>query len=260
MQRTFDIKGTVIGEGRPVICVPIAETDAESIVKKASELAGKGIKMAEWRVDCFSQADDPEKVRDIAEKLGAIFLHTIFLFTFRTKRQGGMRDMEESKILYLNQIAAKTGKVDLIDLEFFEAAKPEKEIRRLQKMGVRVIASHHDFATTPDDHILQMLMEQIQKSGADIAKLAVMPENIDDVIRLLKLTNDTKRKYPDLPVVTMSMGAIGMISRAAGETFGSCITFGSAGTASAPGQIPYEKLGMILDVLHEGLKTEGIDK
>ena len=82
----------------------------------------------------------------------------------------------------------------MIDLEFFEATKPEKEIRRFQRMGVRVIASHHDFDETPDDRILRMLMEQMQQGGADVAKLAVMPKNADDVVRLLKLTNDIRQK------------------------------------------------------------------
>ena len=80
--------------------------------------------------------------------------------------------MEEWKILKLNELAAKSGCADLIDLEFFEATKPEKEIRRFQRMGVRVIASHHDFDETPDDRILRMLMEQMQQGGADVAKLA----------------------------------------------------------------------------------------
>ena len=71
--------------------------------------------------------------------------------------------MEEWKILKLNELAAKSGCADLIDLEFFEATKPEKEIRRFQRMGVRVIASHHDFDETPDDRILRMLMEQMQQ-------------------------------------------------------------------------------------------------
>ena len=98
-----------------------------------------------------------------------------------------------------------------------------------------MIASHHDFDATPDDRILRMLMEQMQQGGADVAKLAVMPQSADDVVRLLKLTNDMKQKYPTLPVVTMSMGALGVVSRMAGEIFGSCITFGAVGETSAPG-------------------------
>ena len=37
------------------------------------------------------------------------------------------------------------------------------------------------------------------------------------------------------PVITMSMGAMGVISRVSGRLTGSCMTFGSAGRASAPG-------------------------
>ena len=121
-------------------------------------------------------------------------------------------------------------------------------------MGVRVIASHHDFDETPDDRILRMLMEQMQQGGADVAKLAVMPKNADDVVRLLKLTNDIRQKYPTLPVVTMSMGALGVFSRMAGEIFGSCITSGAVGEISAPGQIPAGQLEHILQIIHKGLE------
>lgn len=187
--------------------------------------------MIEWRVDCFREADDVAAVRAVLDTVKPFLTETIFLFTFRTKQQGGSRRMEEWKILKLNETAAKSGCADMIDLEFFEATKPEKEIRRFQRMGVRVIASHHDFDATPDDRILRMLMEQMQQGGADVAKLAVMPQSADDVVRLLKLTNDMKQKYPTLPVVTMSMGALGVVSRMAGEIFGSCIT-----------SVPWERL------------------
>ena len=81
-----------------------------------------------------------------------------------------------------------------------------------------------------------------------------MPKNADDVVRLLKLTNDIRQKYPTLPVVTMSMGALGVVSRMAGEIFGSCITFGAVGEISAPGQIPAGQLKHILQIIHKGLE------
>ena len=98
-----------------------------------------------------------------------------------------------------------------------------------------------------------MLLEQMQQGGADVAKLAVMPQTPEDVVRLLKVTNDMKQKYPTLPVVTMSMGALGVVSRMAGEIFGSCITFGAVGEISAPGQIQANKLEDILEIIHQGL-------
>lgn len=253
MQSAFEIKGIRIGDGRPVICVPVVAPDREEVIEQIKKLTEQKAQMIEWRVDCFSEADNVEAVKDVLQRVKSYVTQTILLFTFRTKKQGGSRGMEEWKILKLNETAAKSGCVDIIDLEFFEATKPEKEIRRFQRMGVKVIASHHDFDATPDDRILRMLMEQMQQGGADVAKLAVMPQNADDVIRLLKLTNDIKQKYPTLPVVTMSMGALGVVSRMAGEIFGSCITFGAVGQTSAPGQIQAEKLDEILEIIHQGL-------
>lgn len=253
MQTSFEIKGVTIGGGRPVICVPVVERTAQGIIEKIRELTEKKVQMIEWRVDCFADADDPEAVRRVLDAVKDFVRETVFLFTFRTKKQGGNMQPEEKKILYLNEIAAKSGCVDLIDLEFFEATRPEREIRRFQRMGARIIASHHDFDGTPDDRILHMLMDQMQQGGADVAKLAVMPRSADDVLRLLKLTNDTKEKFPTLPVVTMSMGGLGVISRLSGEVFGSCITFGADGEVSAPGQMQMETLAKILDALHASM-------
>ena len=56
-------------------------------------------------------------------------------------------------------------------------------------MGVYVIASHHDFEQTPDPEVIRMLLEQIRESGADVVKLAVMPQNMWDVLHLLEETN-----------------------------------------------------------------------
>ena len=193
MQNAFAIKGIRNGDGQPEICMP--EEDLKKKEVKIRFLAEQKVQMIEWRVDCFEEVDDFHAVSEVLQVIRPVLEHTIFLFTFRTKQQGGSRKMEEWKILKLNELAAKSGCADLIDLEFFEATKPEKEIRRFQRMGVRVIASHHDFDETPDDRILRMLMEQMQQGGADVAKLAVMPKNADDVVRLLKLTNDASGCY-----------------------------------------------------------------
>ena len=51
----------------------------------------------------------------------------------------------------------------------------------------------------------------------------------------------------------MSMGSLGVITRMAGEVFGSSMTFGAVGQVSAPGQIPVEKLQAAMAILHEAL-------
>jgi len=53
------------------------------------------------------------------------------------------------------------------------------------------------------------------------------------------------------PVITMSMGGTGVISRLSGEVFGSALTFALAGQASAPGQIEVARLKEVLKVIHD---------
>jgi 3-dehydroquinate dehydratase-1 len=93
----------------------------------------------------------------------------------------------------------------------------------------------------------------MQEYGADIPKIAVMPTSVEDVITLIDATNTMKAKYADRPIITMSMGGTGVISRLAGEVFGSAFTFGAGKEASAPGQIPVGELRTILEILHKSM-------
>lgn len=127
MQNAFEIKGIRIGDGQPVICVPVVALKKEEVITNIRFLAEQKVQMIEWRVDCFEEVDDFHAVSEVLQVIRPVLEHTIFLFTFRTKQQGGSRKMEEWKILKLNELAAKSGCADLIDLEFFESTKPEKK-------------------------------------------------------------------------------------------------------------------------------------
>ena len=248
---SFQIKGMTIGEGQPLICVPVMGETEEEIVRQASHLIEKGAKMIEWRVDAFAGAFDMNALRQVLTALAPIVSDTILVYTFRSKAQGGLRPATAEELYDIHQIAAETDVADMIDVEFFASGKVAKEVRTLQKMGARVIASHHDFDETPDPGVMQTILEKMAKSGADIVKLAVMPKHETDVLSLLFVTTAFREHYPTVPCITMSMGSEGVISRVAGEWFGSCVTFGAGEQASAPGQLPMEKLQHILDTLHE---------
>ena len=132
-------------------------------------------------------------------------------------------------------------------------------LRRIHAAGVHVIASSHDFQKTPEQAVLTERLLAMQRCGADIAKLAVMPQSAADVLTLLAATEEVHRLHPELPLVTMSMGELGILSRISGELFGSCMSFAAAGESSAPG---HQFAGvaficglmcvvMLLSVLHE---------
>lgn len=243
------VKNKVIGEGKPLVCVSVMDTNKEEIIAEVKRLVDNHAEMIEWRVDAFEGVKSPNAVREVLRELAILVKDTIFVFTFRSKEQGGQCSLDSDTVYDLHQVAAESKVVDFIDVEYFYTEDADDEIYHLQRMGTKVITSHHDFHETPSSDILFMLLEQMKHSNADIVKLAVMPQNTDDVLKLLAETNHFHKRYPNQPLITMSMGKLGVVSRVCGEAFGSCVTFGAGKNASAPGQVPMAKLEEILGVL-----------
>jgi len=114
---------------------------------------------------------------------------------------------------------------------------------------VRVILSFHDFQSTPDSGALLATISEMVRQGADIAKIACMPRHAGDVLRLLDLTLTARRMFPAVPLCTMAIGGLGVLTRVAGFLFGSDMSFAVGQTASAPGQIPIAELRAAIDLL-----------
>ncbi len=57
------------------------------------------------------------------------------------------------------------------------------------------------------------------------------------MLTLLAATPEMQEQYADRPIITMSMAKTGVISRLAGEVFGSAATFGAVKKASAPANL-----------------------
>ena len=89
----------------------------------------------------------------------------------------------------------------------------------------------------------------MKELGADILKIAVRPQSRSDVASLLEVSADAAERT-DRPVIAISMGKLGTISRIACEAFGSSVTFASASRASAPGQPGAAELKEMLIRLH----------
>lgn len=253
MEDLLCIKGKVIGKGKPLVCVPVVEQTKEKIIEEAGRLAERGTDMIEWRVDAFDEVNSLNAIREVLEELKAVIGDSILIYTFRSKSQGGLCQLPSDEIYDIHQVGAESDVADLIDVEYFESQKPQKEIMKLKQMGAHVIASHHDFQQTPPRNIMWMLMNQIRESGADVVKLAVMPQSMQDVLNLLEETSHFHQEFPDHPLITMSMGPKGCISRISGEFFGSCVTFGAGEKASAPGQLPVDELETMLGILHKSV-------
>lgn len=259
------VRNIKIGEGMPKICVPVVGVTKEDILTEARKAVKLSVDLLEWRGDWYEHIADPEQVRETLKGLRNILGEMPLLFTFRTKREGGEKEIGVREYEKLNQFVIETGYADMIDVELFiEASTMTTEITKntivgnlleaAHAHGVKVIASNHDFEKTPPKEVIVNRLCMMQEAGADMAKIAVMPRSKADVLTLLEATEEMCRLHTKTPVVTMSMSGEGMISRLCGEVFGSAITFGSAGKASAPGQIDAEELRTVLNIIHSGNK------
>ena len=250
--KEFTVKNVTIGSGTPKICVPICASTKEELLSQIKEYDRDDIDFVEWRIDFFQNVSDFKAVQAAAKDLHARLSNKPILFTFRTKQEGGEQELSIDDYFSLNLQLAKSGYVDLIDLELFitnNTTELSFMINEIQKQNVKVILSNHDFFKTPkEDEILHRL-KTMQALGADVAKIAVMPNSSNDVLRLLSATNKMNEQYAHIPIITMSMGKLGAISRISGELFGSSVTFGSLKKASAPGQIPVADLKNMLTLL-----------
>lgn len=247
------INGIEFGKGIPKICIPIVEKTHENILAEAAKIKGTKCQVVEWRIDFFEEVFDAEVVVKLLPKLKiAIGEDKILLVTFRTATEGGQLHIEAKEYESLLSKVIESKSADLVDVEMFIG---DELVRRLVSKANEnecfIIASNHDFEKTPEcDEIVRRLIK-MKELGADISKIAVMPNSMEDVTKLLMATAIMKDKYSDITTVTMSMGGKGAISRVSGEIFGSAMTFGIIDKPSAPGQIQVDKLEQIMNNISE---------
>ena len=207
--------------------------------------------MAEWRMDFLDGIEEKQIQSEALKRVSELLDGLPLLCTFRTKAEGGEKEVAVGTYQTINERAIRSGLADAIDVEFFLPEKTVKElIADAKAHQITVIGSNHDFQKTPKKQEIVSRLCQMQQLGMDVAKMAVMPQSEKDVRMLLEATAEMKEQHPHTPVITMSMGKMGVLSRMAGELFGSALTFGTVGQASAPGQIPVEELRKILEMLH----------
>lgn len=246
-----NVRGCRIGEGRPKVILPIVERAEAAILEKAAQFSTLQADCVEWRVDHFDDARTPGAVARCLAKLRVALKDKLLLVTFRTKTEGGEQALSHPEYLAFLSLILDTDCADLLDIEFFTAgADLPLLVEQAHTAGVPVVCSSHDFAKTPPRAELVARMVQMQQAGADLPKVAVMPQSRTDVLELLAATAEMADLHPETPVITMSMGTLGAVSRLAGEAFGSAMTFANPGQASAPGQVSLEVVNEVLDALH----------
>jgi 3-dehydroquinate dehydratase / shikimate dehydrogenase len=203
------------------VAVSISAADITALQAQAAAAKAAGADLVEVRLDTCAKLG-----ADLDATLAAIrSLALPAIVTIRHHSEGGDWNGSDEQRTRLFAIADRSGAA-YIDCELafrrVLSNKPEQ---------AKLILSFHDFAGMGGN--LVAVVERMMKSGADIAKIAVTPDDAADLAIIENLYHQTAT-----PLVAIAMGEIGLPSRLLAGAWGAHLTFARVDDSpgSAPGQ------------------------
>ncbi len=227
--------------------VPItAKTKEQAIAQAKVIAANQDADLAEFRIDLLDFAADSKQVIALGHELKNVLGDKPMIATIRTHNEGGKLTISDADYGKTYQAYLKQPFMDMLDVEMFRDQQVVKNTVKLaHDKKVLIVMSNHDFQKTPSEYeIVKRLLKQ-DELGADILKIAVMPQSKQDVFTLMNATLKVSQQSKKA-LLTMSMGKLGTISRIATANMGGSFSFGMIGEASAPGQIDVTQLKQFL--------------
>ncbi len=246
--KRIELHGKPVGGGNfPLVCAPLVGRTRDAVLAELDAVIPKKPDVLEWRVDFFAALNETNHVIDTARAIRDRVGSVPIMFTRRSSMEGGEKIvLAEPEVVQLYTEICASRLVDMIDYETANAAEDFQHLRRVSREhGIALIGSYHNFQLTPDAAALAAIFALAHRLEADIAKVAVMPKGPLDVLALLRATHDASQSLP-LPLISMSMGPYGSLSRVVGFVYGSALTWAVGKSSSAPGQIPIEELRVAL--------------
>ena len=279
-----------LGDGRPAVAVALTGPGPDELGTQAQRAAGAGADVLELRLDLLEvvqeglaapsghcpRAGEPgdadavaRSVADAATQALSAVAQTApklpVLLTLRTAAEGGQAALSDPaygatllrlvRVLQAGAPDVPGGRVAAAALDVeLERGCLAQVASAAHEAGLDVVASFHDFSGTPDEEEIVHCLARMEAQGADVAKVAVMPHDPADVARLLMATARARESL-GVPLVTMAMGELGVVTRVGGGVFGSTLTFAvvpdptGQETPSAPGQPPLVQVRAALDLL-----------
>ena len=256
--KPIELNGHPIGNDRfPLICTPLVGRTLDKIMAELAVVLPKGPDVLEWRVDYFEPIGHTAEVIAAARAIKKAANGIPLLFTRRSVLEGGEKiALNEAQVLALYAAVCESATIDLIDYEMANDPANVQAVRSAAHAnGIKLILSFHNFSYTPGPEALAAKFLLAEQLGADVAKVAVMPKNLDDVLTLLAATHEASKKLR-IPLISMSMGPYGSLTRLFGWAFGSALTFAVGAASSAPGQVPIEDLHAVLAIMQKAMRSK----
>lgn len=212
------------------IAIPIFQKKKEDVIKIAEDCINKGADLLEFRIDSLENPSS-KNIREIIEEI-----NFPIIATNRISSEGGsFKGSEEERVGILLECA------DLVEYVDIELQTNDSYIKQLNQTKSKTIISYHDFKKTPElDEIFYIVKKE--KEIGDIAKVAFMPNDLEDTLKILAILSHCK------DTIAISMGELGSYTRVMASKFNSPITFAVGTDVTAPGQIDVETMKSLLNM------------
>ena len=242
----------------PLICTPLVGATEAAVMAELEQVLVKQPDAIEWRADFFTGIADQAAVIAVVNSIKETAAALPLIFTVRSAREGGQPiPLSDAEVIELCAAVCEQTAAEYVDCELRNNPEHIARLRQAaERYATKLIGSFHHFSCTPSWGELVEKMEEAQRYGLDVAKVAVMPQKLEDVLTLLSATLEAKQRL-DIPLITMSMGKYGAVSRLVGGVFGSSLSFAVGANASAPGQVPIEDLRAALEIVDRSMRGAG---
>ena len=212
------------------IAIPIFQKKYEDVIEVANDCIDKGADILEFRIDALKNPNIDEIKKTIKE------INFPMIATNRINTEGGsFKGSEEERVNILFECC------DLVDYVDIELQSNDEYINKIHDSGVKTIVSYKKIKKTPDLNEILYIVEKEHELG-DIAKVAFMPQNLEDTLTILAVLSHCK------DTIAISMGDLGSYTRVMASKFDSPITFASGTDVTAPGQIDIETMKALLNM------------
>ncbi|MBH2380306.1 type I 3-dehydroquinate dehydratase, partial [Neisseria meningitidis] len=176
------VKNTVIGSGRTKIAVPLVARDAAELSAVLEQIKNLPFDIAEFRADFLECAGSIGEILHHTQTVRDALPNKPLLFTFRRHGEGGSFPCSDDYYFKLLDALIESRLPDIIDIELFSGETAvRRAVANAQKNGIAALLCNHEFHRTPPQEEIVCRLKQMEDCGADICKIAVMPQSAEDV-------------------------------------------------------------------------------
>lgn len=253
-KRTARLGRVTLGEGMPAICVPVMGRSIPEMAEAAARARAAQADVIELRIDSLT---DRPRLREALDACAAVRENAEgipLLFTLRTRRDGGAGTADAEAYEALLGAVMESRACDAADCELSVGEAAFARIaEKAKQTGVLLVGSSHEFGEIGDVRLAAHWLKRQEALGAGVCKAAVMTRTNAEAFALAQVYASVYEQLT-IPMIAIAMGPAGVITRIGGACMGSCLTFGTAGEASAPGQIDAKKLRTALEIVQDALR------